>query len=336
MYKRQDIYFIVQEKEVELARRLRHLGLASGVIGGRSYPKPTSQPATMSYWTAIRVWGILRPLPDETYPSRAQAHNFLRQHLPLTTLRDDDKQPIEIARPLFITLPDPPNEWRNIKANLDFKLSHDELQFAKQLLIAVNRPDSNERNLPSLLSLLVDSQLAVSDLEFPWSPKIFDILNADEKLVLIRAKRIAALVAIGRAVYAALVEKLRDSDDGLPTNTVYQENLKRVVKDYSTDALQLDVNQIGQDAPHLLGSRVIDILWSTQRWLHADQDVDELLDLYQEVELSRKGRRARLANTLIGQQRRSEWVSEDQPRAYPLSYRWGNVKRMLSDLRDGE
>ncbi len=40
------------------------------------------------------------------------------------------------------------------------------------------------------------------------------------------------------------------------------------------------------------------------------------------------------AEPINGQQRRAEWVSEDKPKASPLSYRWGIVKRMLSDLRD--
>ena len=50
----------LRERERELAGRLRDAG-KSKVIGGRVFPKPSSQPPSTVYWNALAVWGILRP-----------------------------------------------------------------------------------------------------------------------------------------------------------------------------------------------------------------------------------------------------------------------------------
>jgi hypothetical protein len=105
-----------------------------------------------------------------------------------------------------------------------------------------------------------------------------------------------------------------------------------VIAIHSTDALQLDIQLVQQDAPFISGSPIVEILWATQQWLQEDHDIELLLDLYQRVEIYRKGRRARLSDTLAGQERRAEWSPKEHPKAYPLSYRWANVKRLLSDL----
>jgi hypothetical protein len=67
----------LRERERELAGRLRDAG-ESQVIGGRVYPKPSSQPPSTVYWNALAVWGILRPRPDGRTISRAQAHRLLK------------------------------------------------------------------------------------------------------------------------------------------------------------------------------------------------------------------------------------------------------------------
>jgi hypothetical protein len=53
----------LRERERVLAGRLREAG-ESQVIGGRVFPKPSSQPPSTVYWNALAVWGILRPRLD--------------------------------------------------------------------------------------------------------------------------------------------------------------------------------------------------------------------------------------------------------------------------------
>ncbi len=65
---------IVEKAEIRLAGRLKHL---RGAIGGSNYPRPTSQPASLSYWAALGAWGILRET-DGRLPSRAQIHALLQ------------------------------------------------------------------------------------------------------------------------------------------------------------------------------------------------------------------------------------------------------------------
>jgi Family of unknown function (DUF6361) len=80
----------LRERERELAGRLRDAG-ESQVIGGRVFPKPSSQPPPTVYWNALAVWGILRPRLDGRTISRAQAHS-LPKGVGATT--DDDGQPL--------------------------------------------------------------------------------------------------------------------------------------------------------------------------------------------------------------------------------------------------
>lgn len=63
---RHGISAAIERREIALAGRLKAAG-ERGIIGGQRYPKPTTQPPTMVYWTALRTWRILRPLVDGTY-----------------------------------------------------------------------------------------------------------------------------------------------------------------------------------------------------------------------------------------------------------------------------
>ena len=76
------------------------------------------------------------------------------------------------------------------------------------------------------------------------------------------------------------------------------------------------------------------VLYATQKWLlSGGVRVAGLRDPYFRAEERRKGSRARLANSLNGKYRRAEWRAEEHPLAEPLHFRWGNVCRLLADLR---
>lgn len=96
-----------QKEELELTRRLLHLGPKQGVIGIRSYPQPTAQPPSMIYWSALASWGILKVLPSGLIPSRQSVHRTIARKGPRHQLHDDDKQLLIEEEPLFGTLPRP-------------------------------------------------------------------------------------------------------------------------------------------------------------------------------------------------------------------------------------
>lgn len=332
---RQQVSRAIQEQELSLAKRLKSThGLSDGVIGARSLPRQTSQPPTLVYWNALGKWGILKPWLDGTYPSRAAVHRALSKQRPRSTMKDDDKSPLDEDLMFFVNLPKPPKEWKNPNSPLDFAILPEEAVFIHQHLVSVPRPGAP--GLPSLLACLVEHGLDVGSLEAPWAKPILQMVDKDEKAALLRAQQTAALAAIGRAIYAALVEYVCDKEDNRPIPNIHRAKLERVIKKYREQALKLDVAAVESDAPNRLPPGIRGILSETQNWLSANKvqgDYRVLRSLYEQAEVSRKGRRARLARTLAGQERRSEWTPEGHPEAGPLSYRWWNVLRLLNDLR---
>lgn len=321
----------IREQEITLAKRLKAKhGLFDGVIGGRSLPKPTSQPPTIVYWNALVRWGILRPRLDGTYPSRAVIHRVLHKQSPSTILIDDDRQPLEEELTFFVRMPDPPKEWHDTKTPLSFVIRSEEADFIQQHLVGVQRAGASGK--ASLLACLVEYDLDVDGLETPWQRKILKIVDQDEREALLRAQQVASLAAIGRGVYAALVERLCEINDKRNVANIHRAHLQEVIKIHGYEALKLGVMAISKDDPGF-HPQILDILSYTQQWLKGGKDYLELLKLYEKIEVSRKGKRARLANNLAGQEKRAEWSPEEHPKAYPLSYRWNNVKRLLKDLR---
>lgn len=330
---RQQINRVIQEQDLSLAKRLksRH-GLSDGVIGARSLPKQTSQPPTMVYWHALGTWGILRLWADGTYPTRAAVHRTLGKQRLLSHLKDDDKSPLEENLTFFVKVPDPPGEWEHPHKPLDFTIQPEEAIFIRQHLVSVPRPDMS--GTPSLLAFLVEYDIDVASLEFPWTKPILKIVDKDEREALLRAQQTAALAAVGRAIYAALIERICDEEDKRSMPNVHRANLTRVIDDYRSQALELDIGAINLDAPYPLSPSIVTILTETQNWLRNGKDIFELRFLYEQAEVMRKGRRARLARTLAGRERRNEWTPDEHPEAQPLRYRWSNVQRLLNDLKN--
>jgi hypothetical protein len=319
----------IQQKEVALAGRLKKVyGASQGVIGARTYPKPTSQPPSMVYWTALSAWGILRPMRDGTYPSRAATHRILSRSRTATGLRDDDKIPLEVEQSVFVALPARPGGWARRTADLTFDLTDRELEFLQQQLVAVTRPEDTS---PCLLARLAEHGLP-DGAEVAWSDAVRSVAEEDDRHALVRAGQAAALAAIGRGVYAALVEQICQDGDGRPVSTRHRAHLNQVIQEYKTEAIKLDMAKLEEDAQRPLPRRILGVLCGTQKWLDGTPGFESLRETYQDAEIARKGRRARLAPTLFGKERRAEWSPEEHPLAEPLHYRWRNVKRLLGDL----
>lgn len=330
--RQQAIEKLIVEEEVRLTGRLLGSGERDGVIGKLVYDqrRASSQPATMVYWSALSSWGLLRRLDDGSAPSRASVHRMLAAGWRQTQIHDDDGIPIEEAHSLFAKLPPVPKGWPTHGDPVTFRLLADEEPFLRKQLLTTRRPGSEE---PSLLARLAENPECVRTANAPWKKAVRSVADAEDKVAMDRARSAASLAAIGRAIYAALVETLRGERDGLSTSDKHRSSLTEVIKAHGQDALDLDIRSVQEDAPGLPGL-FVQVLEETQRWLSRTDSPKSLLPLYASMEQKRKGNRARLAPTPLGRQRRAEWDNEKHPLGEPLHYRWGNVRRMLLDLED--
>jgi hypothetical protein len=327
---RQRVSDSIEKQELELTHRLRETG-EGGVIGVRSYPNPTAQPPSLTYWSALGAWRILRPSTTGTTPSRQTVHRALARKPSRQQLHDDDKQLLVEEEPLFCSIPEPPASWNDSTQRLDFQLEAEEQQFLRNCFLSVTRPGSDD--IPSLLARLVEQRVRFTGQMELWSPEVRAVADQPDRDALLRARRVAALSAVGRGVYAALVEELREQLDTIPTKDVHRTNLEAVVDRYKAEALALTVDDLVLDAPSIpLG--ILDVLRITQSWLRGPtRSPSPLLVCYEQAEIRRKGRRARLSKTISGRERRAEWNLEEHPKATPLHYRWSNVRQLLMDLQ---
>jgi len=320
----------IEKQELELTRRLREAG-ETGVIGTRSYPNPTAQPPSMTYWSALGTWQILRPTLNGAAPSRQAVHRAIARKPARQQLHDDDKQLLIEEEPLFCSIPKPPAAWKEPAERLDFKLERSEAVFLRNCFLSVARPESDGAH--SLLARLVDERVEITDRLELWSPKVRVAADQADRSALLRARQAAALSAIGRGIYAALVEEMREKHDAIPTNDVHRTNLDAVVEKFLPDALALNVEEIAIDSP-AIPSGILEVLRTTQSWLRGRaRDLVPLYDTYALAETRRKGRRSRLSKTLAGRERRAEWLPDKHPLATPLHYRWANVRQLLMDLQ---
>jgi hypothetical protein len=328
---RQRISAAVEKQELELTRRLKDSG-EGGVIGVRNYPNPTAQPPSMIYWSALGTWRILRPaLPGGVIPTRQSVQRTIAGKTAGQQLHDDDKQLLTEVEPLFASVPAPPNAWKDPAQPLDFQLEKTEERFLRNCFLAVERPGGE--GTPSLLARLVEQRVEITDRLSLWSPKVRAAAEQSDRDALVRARQAAALSAIGRGIYAALVEDVREKHDGLSTENVHRANLKSVVEVFESDALALNVDDIPGDSPSVpLG--IQEVLKVTQAWIRGrSRQLAPLFETFERAESRRKGRRARLSKTLAGRERRAEWVPSEHPWAEPLHYRWKNVRQLLLDLQ---
>lgn len=297
----------------------------SGVIGGLVHPKPIDQPPSYVYWTALQKWGLLGERPGGGSWSRAQVNRLLAV-APKSMLADDDDQPLE-RQPWPFTAPAPQAADWSGDGKLSFKLGKDEKRRLARSLRAVDSPAFPGE--PSLLSRLVGKPLAGA--EHAWDEAILEMAGP-ERPALLRAGQAAALSAVGRVVYAALVETVKETVDRRRCSNVQREALPEVVADWGPQAAELDWEAFEEDMQSL-STPVREALAATLEWIrNGSSDALALEPAYRCAEEYRKQRRARLARTLDGIERRLEWNNEEHGAAEPLHYRWRNVKRLLADL----
>jgi Family of unknown function (DUF6361) len=317
-----DLRSSINRQLLQLTDRLRR-GDKKGVIGGDIYPRQPAQPADTVYWSALRNWGIL--LSD--VGSRGEAIRRLYEQ-GKQTLQDDEgvslnDDPTEVFR----GLPDKPENWSEPGTELNFKMSADERKSLRKQLGKVLRPDSDAS---SLLSELVKSQQVFEDAsELPKA--LNSLADADDKKALTIARDAAGLAAIGRTVYGALVEMLRERD-GISDNKEYRKLLSLRFDEYGEIAGNCDLENLGKLIP-AISAGLGKLLHDTQEYVIAGkpEDFADLLGGYEGVEWQRKQLRARIKNHARTNERRKEWQPE-QHNTDPLHYRWYVVRNMLRDL----
>lgn len=313
----------LRERERELAGRLKEAG-ESQVIGGRVFPKPSSQPPSTVYWNALAVWGILRPRLDGRTISRAQAHRLLKS---VGAAADDDGQPLlSFDRP-FVPLPERPHSWRG--GPITLKLAATEAAFLRERLTQLRRNGSHEL---SLLARLVRTE-AVAPPGM-WAAEARAIAGTDQT-ALARAQQAASLAGVGRAVYDALLERIFETDDQRETSIRHRDHLAAMVEEHGPVAANLDIDALEADLG-ALPSKLRAVLTETKNWLGSkSKNPASLFEVYAAAE-ARKGPRARLALTPNGRARRLEWSSDEHGLAGPLHYRWEQVSTLLNDLAAAE
>ncbi|MGP1667681.1 MAG: hypothetical protein ACTS5I_17640, partial [Rhodanobacter sp.] len=312
----------LRERERVLAGRLKDAD-ESQVIGGRVFPKPSSQPPSTVYWNALAVWGILRrPRLDGPSISRMQAHRLLASTSATT---DDDGQPILGFDPPFVLLPSRPDSWRD--GHLTLRLTTAEAAFLRERLAQLRRIGSHEF---SLLARLVRTEAAAPS--GMWADATRAVAGPDQAS-LVRAQQAASLAAVGRAIYDALLERITEVEDKRDTPTRHRDHLALIVETYGPVAAKLDIDALEVDIG-VLPSKLRAVLTATRDWIASKSgDPAPLLVAYAAAE-ARKGLRARLHSTPNGRARRLEWSSDEHSLAGPLHYRWDQVRTLLNDLAD--
>ncbi len=187
-------------------------------------------------------------------------------------------------------------------------------------------------NAPSLLARLVDAGDSFQDTSTQLPEELDARADASDKLALGVARDAAALAAIGRAVYGALVEQLLARDGG-PDGRTFRDQLHTPFEQFGEAAAHCDLN-VAEELLSGLPRHVKTVLRETQAYVRGGkpEKFSSLHDCYQTAEVQRKNsRRARLLDTARAAQRRAEW-NPQRHNTTPLHYRWRIVRKMLSDL----
>lgn len=313
----------LRERERLLAGRLRDAGEAQ-VIGGRVFPKPSSQPPSTVYWNALAVWGILRLRPDGRTISRGQAHRLLKT---VGSPTDEDGQPLLSFEPPFVRLPDRPSNWQS--GDISLRLTKAEAEFLRERLTQLRGNGGRE---PSLLARLVRTGAAAPGEM--WTDETYAVAGADQG-PLVRAQQAASLAGIGRAIYDALLERIVEIDDKRQISARHREHLEVILAEQGPIAAGLDIAALEADIGSL-PAKLLAVVTATRDWIAAgSENPAALFEVYAVAE-ARKGPRARLALTPNGRARRLEWSSDEHSLAGPLHYRWQQVSTLLDDLADAE
>jgi hypothetical protein len=281
----------------------------------------------------------VRPYFDGTYPSRLEALRSLADTVASEkrNSRDDDGVSVdEWTGPFIDSLPPACKQIVAGSGGLVFDLDSREKRFLFETISSSASPARG-----SIFARLLRSGADLPepgsegyDIGTEWPSWIREVCTAEEKKTLKIATEAAALACIGRAVYAALVQTLREDDGKTPGKRDHRKLLSESIDDYGSAACRLsikDLKSVFFDEP--LPEPVIRVLTKTQNWLQTGRR-SRFMDLrkdYSDAETPRKAAKSRLRP--IDRQRRLEWDPDEFSPAAPLHYRIGVVHQLVWDMR---
>jgi hypothetical protein len=295
----------------------------SGIIGWTRFrvgAEPVLMPSAI-YWNALKLWGMVRPRENTGQPpGQAELQARWREWTSESKRHHELSQ--EKLDPIFVDLPPTPDGWARGDSELTFDLTPQEAQLIKHgWKYAVEAEGLQE----SLMSKLAH---AGNTPNLMWTRRVFDLGSAEDKLALGRAQKAASLVCIGRALYAAMIEELKNQDvRDCVKSEIHRDYLERLRLEHSPRALSLDLNELRLDVPKL-SKQLFDLLQIIQEWSQQGGSFDRLKPIFFEREFSLKDTRAMLAPAAF--RRRETWTVSEP--AQPLNYRWPVVRTFLQDL----
>lgn len=295
----------------------------SGIIGWTRFKvgaEPVLMPSAI-YWNALKLWGMVRPR-ENTGQSPGQAELHARWNDWTNESKRHDELSHESPEPVFIDLPPAPDDWARKDSELTFDLTTQEAQLIRDgWKSAVEAQGLQE----SLMSKLAHARTTPKTM---WTRRVFDLASAGDKLALSRAQKAASLVCIGRALYAAMIEELKNGDlRDRAKSQIHQDYLEMLRLEHSAGALSLSLIELKSDVPKL-SKQLYDLLQAIQEWSQTGGSFDRLKPAFLEREFFLKDTRAMLAPAAF--KRRETWTVSEP--AQPLNYRWPIVLRFLQDL----
>lgn len=310
-------------EETALAERLK--GESYGVIGRLMLPEASNQPPSYVYWTALSTWGLIDRKPNGRSWSRSDVAALAAKAK--GGLKDDDHRPLDLDRWPVEPTPPPPDDWA-AGGPLSFDLAPAEKAHMARLLRATRSPGGDEA---SLLSTLVGREFGRRGN--CWDDGVLRVAGP-HRAALARAGQAASLAAVGRGVYAALVEEAKELD-GRKIGHLHRDALRDTLEGHGAAAAAVDPDLLLADLGKDLPERVVAVLRETVAWVRSGRrPASDLLATYRRAEIGRKGPRARLAEEQRGIDRRIEWKADEHPLPEPLHYRWSQVRLLLRDLAD--
>jgi hypothetical protein len=288
----------------------------TGVIGIRILSggaSPQTKPSTI-YWSALRTWNLLAPEPTLTAtPPQSWVHGHWSAYS--VPMKGPELDSLKTVQRLFDPLPPPPPGWGLEQGELRFDLSIPEAE-------RIRRGWASAGNGDTLMSRLAEKGAAPPARL--TSRAVLALCDQTERHSLRLAEEAGALVCIGRALYAAMVQDLKQVDQQA-SNSLSGRHLKDALAQYGGLALALNIEALARDTTS--SKLLADLLVLIQDWARRGGDYGPLRQPFLQREIDLKGERALLLPE--NSTRRNDW--SPRPPA-PLSYRWEKVQAFLDQL----
>ena len=282
------------------------------------------------------VWGLLLGNENRRFIGKTQLRGLIQANR--RTARNGDEFAIEMqALPFDTEIPPAPSDFDSLES-LSFALTPKEKQYLHAKLSHLVRNGAKGIAFRKARFRTSDECQRHCELGELLGFKEFSRLAGDDRAQLKIAERAAALVAIGRGVYAALVEQLRNEDHKEDKEFHQTELDLAVAKYWDKKDIELDLEELKAEIP-TLPIEMLDVLKNTQAWLNKHKrnpggplqslrgarirTKEASCSLAKDAQWSQPPRRLGCRNRVGGRER---------AQTGPLHYRWHIVRNLLGDL----